>query len=211
MNIPDFLDRAHARGHVITRNGPRLYIEAVRHRFALTRGIVSQRVYIDLSTYTAHCVTESPTHGPAWCKRQSAEVVAKLAPLARLARIHRVTANGAPPIVTQSRLLYGMLHSAGVPCSLESSRLVIDIDLVARMAQAPLIPAREGYEVCLRPTGRGELFSRRFDTREALVRELRGDPMQGLELVVTPAIGHNEETTGRILRAARSIIKTTIA
>lgn len=211
MTVHEFKERAGITGFLLTRNGPRLYIDGVRRRWHPSTNNVSQRAYICLTTYTAHCITQSHRFGTWWCKRESDKVKAILAPVARLARIHRVTVDGDPAIVTQSRAVFSVLHAAGVSCTLEPTRLFLDMDVLVRTAEVPYLPVARAYEVALQPVTGHDLFNRRFTCRESLDIALDGNILRGLEVVVFPPKEHDSEVVDRLLIAARDILHTTTA
>lgn len=201
-----FMDRYGITGHLSYINGPRINIERARFVWnAKNRAGISQRAYIDLATYTAHCFTYGL--GPWHCKQESWEVIRALEPLARAARKEGITSEGEPVPVTQGRVLYRHLHEAGVGAVLHRTELLLDMDILVRAANVPWLPSKEGFDVFLRPKDPRGAFGREWAEEQELLDHL-GGVTSGMVLGVRPLKGKKDPLTEqRLLEAADHLLR----
>lgn len=183
------------KGSVHTRNGSRIYVESVRGRvYVADTPHTTQLAHIDLHTYTAHCRTEGVA--PYEAKRRSEQVIAKLAPVARLARMLKVTADGNPVPTTQAKQVYAKLHEAGVRCVIERSGILLDTDQLSRICGTPLIPSRTCFQVRLTPAKGNPIWNSFFTTPQGFKEGCRCNMFNWLELNTVPL---KRECDARIL------------
>lgn len=92
MKVEQFMKKHRINGLYSTRNGPRLYIEAVRRRRGLTTAKFTagyvQKAYIDLRAYKPVVETTGPDKRR--CDEMTADLIERLLPVARLARILKI-------------------------------------------------------------------------------------------------------------------------
>lgn len=206
MKPTDFLSHYAINGELNTRNGPRLYIDKVPGRVQTRNSPnTSQRAYIDLSTYTAHVVTQSSVLSTRECQLSSREVQAKLAPVARLARIRRVSTNGRPVPYTQARHIFSELHAAGITCAANSRTIILDIRRLVRMADVPWLPTAEKYEVRLDPMTQG-IWGRNFNGPVELLAACAGNPLQALRVNVASFGAPEQDVVDKLTTAAKKML-----
>lgn len=181
-----FMQETRIKGAVHTRNGPRLYIDSVPHReFNRNRGAIQQVAFIDLVSYTAHCTTQSPTLSPIQCRDKSRDLERLLAPVARLARIKRVTVPGVKTTWTHKRVLYTALKEAGVLCAMDDRAVVIDMEHLVRRTKGPWNAMRRDYLVRLMPDVAHTQWTLPLATRELVLAALSGNLLLGVRVRVS--------------------------
>lgn len=186
-DLQSIMDEFGILGYVLQRNGPRLYIERVRGRMKLIDSTrTSQRAYIDLTTYTAHCITESDLKPTAWCCEQSRSVEKALAPLARYLRMVGVKIDGCTPAFSQQRWVFRLLHEGGVRCHIERDRIVLNVEGLGK----------PDARVELRCTANPARWMRLFSTHQQVVDDCQGNPMFLVEL----AVYHKDANTLDLVR-----------
>lgn len=177
-------------------------IESVRARFyKKARRTLQQRVFICLDTYTAHCHTNGPDLSPHQCKKESKLIQQKLAPVARLARIVGVTAEGERPPFTQARELAAAFHEAGVLTVIEARCLLLDMDRIVRAAGVPWVSTKANYEVALCPDDNNDVWGRRCLSSADV-----GPITAGLNIQVRALGLSDEEVVSKLGHAARALM-----
>lgn len=186
ITAEEFMKKNRIDGAVHTLNGPRLYIDSVPTRvYPQHQGAVHQVAFIDLVSYTPHCTTMSQSLSPIQCRNKSKEIETRLAPVARLARIQKVTVPGTRPQYTQKRVLYSQLREAGVICAMDDRGIVIDMESVVRLTKGPWSVMRRDYRIRIEAVSGHAQWDLPMESREMVVAALSGDVMLGARVKVS--------------------------
>lgn len=127
----------------------RLYVSHIRGRKVIMEGReLMQTAYIDMVSYTPHCMTYSGTLSPHARLEHSQRTADLLRPLARLLRYCGAYIPGAKVVdMTPQRALYQRLMEAGMAVVIEEDKVLLDMKQLTALAGTSWLPVKDSFSV----------------------------------------------------------------